>query len=345
MVSASRGPTMTRCAAGVQPHHVERRRTGDLQALPLPDGEMNDAVVAAEHVAVEIDDVAGGCRAGLQPLDHVGVAAGRHEADVLAVVLVGDRKPEAPRMLARLGLGHVAERKAQDVELLMRGAEQEVALVALLFAGAVERAAAGHGPRRNVMAGGEHLRAQFARGAEQVLELDRHVAVDAGHRRLSRHVALGEAVDHRLLEAAFVVEDVVRNADPVGHRAGVVDVLAGAARALAMRRRPVVVKLERDADDVIALGLQKRGRHRRVDAAGHGDDDAGVLRAPFEVETVAHSGSGFRRTPVFPGIGAKGITIGTDFGQAMWARSRPQPGSSCRVRRRPCRWPSALDSS
>ena len=333
---------MTRCLAGVQAHHVERRGTGDLQALPLADGEMDDAVVAAEHVAVEIDDVAGGRRAGLQPLDHVGVAAGRHEADVLAVVLVGDRKPEAPRMLARLGLGHVAERKAQDVELLMRGAEQEVALVALLFAGAVERAAAGHGPRRDVMAGRQHLRAQFARGAEQVLELDRHVAVDAGHRRLARDVALGEAVDHRLLEAAFVVEHVVRNADPVGHRAGVVDVLAGAAGALAVRRRPVVVKLERDADDVIALGLQKRGRHRRVDAAGHGDDDAGVLRAPFEVETVTHSGSGFRRS-CFSG----------DRSQGHYYRDRLWPSNVGSLKaaarqflpraRRPCRWPSALD--
>ena len=67
------------------------------------------------------------------------------------------------------------------------------------------------------MAGRQHLGAELARRAEQILELDRHVAVDAGHRRLARHVALGEAVDHRLLEAALVVEHVMRNADPVGH--------------------------------------------------------------------------------------------------------------------------------
>ena len=95
MVSASRGPTTTRLRRGIEPHHVERRGARDLQAAPLADGEMDDAVVAAEHLAVEIDDVAGRRRAGLQPLDHVGVAAGRHEADVLAVVLVGDREAEA----------------------------------------------------------------------------------------------------------------------------------------------------------------------------------------------------------------------------------------------------------
>ena len=49
-------------------------------------------------------------------------------------------------------------------------------------------------------------------------------------------------------------------------------------------------------------------------------------------------------TPAFPGFGAKGITIGTDFGQAMWARLRPQSGSSCRVGGRPCRCPNALAS-
>ena len=59
----------------------------------------------------------------------------------------------------------LAERKAQKLELLARGAEQEIALVALLLAGAVERAAAaGERPRGDVMAGGQHLGAELARG-------------------------------------------------------------------------------------------------------------------------------------------------------------------------------------
>ena len=37
-----------------------------------------------------------------------------------------------------------------------------------------------------------------------------------------------------------------------GDRAGVVDVLAGAAGALAVGRRAVIVELQRDADDVVA---------------------------------------------------------------------------------------------
>ena len=66
------------------------------------------------------------------------------------------------------------------------------------------------------MAGRQHLRAQFARRDQQIVKLDRHIAVDAWHRRLAVHVAFGEAVDHRLLEAALVVEHVMRDAERLG---------------------------------------------------------------------------------------------------------------------------------
>ena len=105
-------------------------------------------------------------RAGLQPLDDVGVAAGRHEADVLAVVLVGDRKAELRASSRVSALVVLAEREAQDVELLARGAEQEIALVALFLARAVKRAAAARQrPRGDIVAGRQHLGAEFARGA------------------------------------------------------------------------------------------------------------------------------------------------------------------------------------
>ena len=75
-----------------------------------------------------------------------------------------------------------------------------------------------------------------------------------------REIAVGETVDHRLAEAAFVIEHVMRNADALGDAPGVVDVLAGAAGALAMDRGAVVVELQRDADDVVALGASAARR-------------------------------------------------------------------------------------
>ncbi len=140
----------------------------------------------------------GAAAPGLQPLDHVGVAPGRHEADVLAVLLVGDREAELARELAHARLRQAAEREAQHVELLARGGEQEIALVAVGLVRAVERVAAvGEAAADDIVAGREHARAELARGAEQVGELDRAVALDARHRRLARRIALGEAVDHR----------------------------------------------------------------------------------------------------------------------------------------------------
>src|SRR5438034_6636292 len=54
------------------------------------------------------------------------------------------------------------------------------------------------------------------------------------------------------------------------------------------RSGAVIVKLQGHADDVVALGLEQRGRHRRVDAARHGDDDPRVLWTAFCIEAVEH---------------------------------------------------------
>ena len=51
----------------------------------------------------------------------------------------------------------------------------------------------------------------------------------------------------------------------------------------------MVVELQRDADDVVAVVLEERGRHGGIDAARHGDDDARVLRPAFEIEAVEHA--------------------------------------------------------
>jgi hypothetical protein len=80
----------------------------------------------------------------------------------------------------------------------------------------------------------------------------------------------------------------VRNADALGDISCVVDVLPGATGALAMGSRTVIVKLQRDADDVVTLGFQQRGRRRGIDTTGHGDDDPCVLWTAFKIQTVEH---------------------------------------------------------
>ena len=87
------------------------------------------------------------------------------------------------------------------------------------------------------------------------------------------------------------------NAEPRGDVAGVVDVLARAARALAMRRRAVVVELHRQADDIIALARQQRRDDAGIDAARHRDDDARIgrgLRQAQRIERALGEGGGER---------------------------------------------------
>ncbi len=68
--------------------------------------------------------------------------------------------------------------------------------------------------------------------------------------------------------------------------ARVMDVLPRTAGALAMLCGAVVVQLERDADDLVALFLEQGGNDRRIDAARHGDDNPCLLRGLRQVEAV-----------------------------------------------------------
>ena len=108
----------------------------------------------------------------------------------------------------------------------------------------------------------------------QVGELHRLIAAHARHRRLAGSVTVGEVGDHRIGEPLLGVDHVVRDAEMIRHPARVVDVLAGAARALAAGGGAVIVELQRDADDLVAGLVQQPGDGAAVHTARHRDQDA-----------------------------------------------------------------------
>ena len=55
-----------------------------------------------------------------------------------------------------------------------------------------------------------------------------------------------------------------------------------------MDRRPMVVELQRDPDDIVALLAEQACHHGGIYAAGHGDDDTCLVRGLGEVEGVHH---------------------------------------------------------
>ena len=138
------------------------------------------------------------------------------------------------------------------------------------------------------MAGREAIGAEFARQREQVGELHPLVAADAGDRRPPARIFVGEPLDHPLAEAAFIVEDIMGDAEPVGDGACVADVLAGAAGAGAPDRLAMIVELQRHPDHLGAGARGERGHDRAVDAARHGDDDSGLAAGPVELEIGVH---------------------------------------------------------
>jgi hypothetical protein len=135
------------------------------------------------------------------------------------------------------------------------------------------------------------------RGAErlgpgkEIGELDRLIAAHARHRGLAGQIAVGEIVDDGLAELRFEIEDVMRNVEPGGDPAGIVDIAPGAAGPGLAGRGAVIIELQGDADDVVARMLEQAGDHRRIHAARHGHDDArrrGVSRQVHVTADLVH---------------------------------------------------------
>ncbi|MNJ34845.1 hypothetical protein D3C77_295710 [compost metagenome] len=231
-----------------------------------------------QDAAVHVHDVAGFAPLRPQAVDQGAVVAGGDETDVLAVGLGRDAQAQRRGDAAHLGLLQIGQGEAQIVELILGGGEQEVGLVARVVDRLAHLRAVAVRGAADVVAGGHRLGAQVAGHVQQVAELHRLIAADAGDGSLALQIGIRELVDHRVLETVFIVEDVVRDADQVGGQASVVDVLTGAAGALLLQRFAVVVELERHAHHVIARLVQKGGDDGGIHPARHGGDHASALR-------------------------------------------------------------------
>src|SRR5688500_3175040 len=136
------------------------------------------------------------------------------------------------------------------------------------------------------MAGGERRGAKLLSGLQQVAELDLLIAGDARYRSLAGEIAVGKRAHHVSREPRLIVEAVMGDAESLRHAAGILNVLSGAAGALAANRLAMIVELEGDADHVIALTLQESCDHGGIDPSGHGDHHPGVGRTPRQMKAV-----------------------------------------------------------
>ena len=106
------------------------------------------------------------------------------------------------------------------------------------------------------------------------------IAQAARDRRAPGKILRDERTHHVVLEALLLIDDVIRNAERLGHAARVVNVVDRAAASLHRLRHALVTgqaalvpELQRESDDGVALLAQQRGDGGGVDSSGHGNGD------------------------------------------------------------------------
>ena len=122
------------------------------------------------------------------------------------------------------------------------------------------------------MSGGHRICPQFPCGFQQVLKLDFLVTTHTRNWRFAAQIAVGKIFDHCLEKMGFIVKNIVRDTKLIGDIPCVINVFTGTARPFTPDRHAMIVKLERDADDLIAFAQKKPRRDRAVHPARHGDD-------------------------------------------------------------------------
>ena len=241
----------------------------DVQALPLADGVVHQALVLAEHASVvERADLA---RLGRQ-VAHQELAerALADEADAGGILLGRDMQAGPLGDLAHLALVHRAEREQRLRQLRLVEAVEEVALVlgAVLGLQQLVFGAAVVGPfaHLGVVAGGDALGAHLHGVVEEAAELDLGVAQHVRIGRAPGLVLAQEVGEHAVLVLGAEVHHLELDADHVAHRRHIDQILPARAVLGVVIVLPV---LHEQAGHVIALLLEQQRGHRRIHPAGH----------------------------------------------------------------------------
>jgi len=136
-------------------------------------------------------------------------------------------------------------------------------------------------PRRN------KLRAQLIRAVNQPTEFQILVAHHARVRRATGFVFVREILNDLGLKLRRLVDEIIGDTQLIAHRPGIADRLRSAALILGARDAILRPEFQGDADDVVTLFKQKRGRSGGVHSTAHATDHAGA-RFGMHRRTVCH---------------------------------------------------------
>ena len=161
----------------------------------------------------------------------------------------------------------MAQGEPQVIELFLRRREQKIALIARGISGGVKLCLLGPDLALDVMPRRHTIGLKVFGRLQQVLELDPLVAANARHRGRPAQIAVGELVDHGILEDVLVIQNVVGKPHLLGHAAGIMNVAPRTAGTFLGQSGAMVIKLQGDAHHVIAFLGQFGGHDGAVHAA------------------------------------------------------------------------------
>ena len=243
----------------------------DSQAPALAQGIIHQPVMPPDHLAVRGHHVPGlGRQVVREELFKIPLP---DEADPGGILLMADRKPPGLRQGAHLRLGHAAHRKHGFQQLLPVHHIEKIALILIGIRPAKQAALP---VRPHEMARRHLFRAQAHGKIQEGPELDLPVAQHVRVRRPPRPVFLQEIGKNPVPVFPGKIHAVIGNADDVADVPHIPPVVLRGADAVFILLFPVFHK---DADHVIALLLQKQGRHGGVHASAHSDDDSFLQRS------------------------------------------------------------------
>ncbi len=242
---------------------------------------MGDAFVSAQHFSFPVHEIARARNPSRSlAVDEACVVVIRHEADFLAVRLLGHGQPQAAGYGADFRLLILAHGHQGVGELLLGQIIEGVGLILFFaYAPADGESAVRQPDNPGVMSGGYIIRPDGKAPAQKRLPFHITVTGDAGVWCTSLQIFFYEIIYHMAFELLPEIHHVVGNLQNLGHPPGILH-RRQAAASLALspflrgasffRRVPAVLPyLHGDAYDIIALLFQQISRHGGIHASRH----------------------------------------------------------------------------
>ena len=119
----------------------------------------------------------------------------------------------------------------------------------------------------DVMARGHAICVKIFGRLQQIFEFHTLIAANTGHGCRPSQVTFGKIADNRFAKFILIVQNIMRKIELFRHAARVVNVAASAACTLFSECCSMVIKLERNANNIIALRRQFGRNNRAINPA------------------------------------------------------------------------------